>query len=36
MKWFFFLVIGPVLCVAQGKSVHSVMGKIQELSAHKF
>ena len=22
MKWFFFLVIGPVFCVAQGMSVH--------------
>ena len=27
MKWFFFLVIGPILSVAQGKSVHSVTGK---------
>ena len=33
MKCFFFLVIGPILCVAQGKSLHSVTGKIQELSA---
>ena len=33
MKWFFFLVIGPVFCVAQGKSVHSVT---QELSVYTY